>query len=190
MTDHSFSAADSLPRLGNGRVDHWWHNLTMCPTLKKVAKAVLSIFHGPQVESSFNLMKDVLGRKAGSMDISTFSSIQTCKYFLKCKEQTSAKAFGRESPLFTPVKGCLVKNMQASHREFSAKQAGQLAQRDLELSALSETRKHLQSAAESKSNRELTLENSFRSHMKRKLTAKTIKRKISGANPAPKRGKL
>ena len=55
----SFISNECLPFLGNSCVDLWWTQQNLTPSLKKIANAALSIFHGPQVESSFSLMKDV-----------------------------------------------------------------------------------------------------------------------------------
>ena len=41
---------------------------------------VLSILHGPKVESSFSAMGDVTDKKANRMFDCTFSAIQTVKY--------------------------------------------------------------------------------------------------------------
>ena len=47
------------------------------PTLTKVVKSALAIFHGPQVERSFSLMKDIPDKRAERMHTQTFSAIQT-----------------------------------------------------------------------------------------------------------------
>lgn len=72
-----FVINDIFPHLGNNRVDLWWASINCVPILKKVMKAALSIFHGPQVESSFSIMKNVMDKKAGSMAVDTYSSVQT-----------------------------------------------------------------------------------------------------------------
>ena len=47
--------------------------------------ALLTIFHGPKVESSFSVMGDVMDKKSGRMNVSTCSAIQTVKYNLNAK---------------------------------------------------------------------------------------------------------
>ena len=47
--------------------------------------ALLTIFLGPRVESSFSVMGDVMDKKFGRMNVSTYSAIQTVKYSLKAK---------------------------------------------------------------------------------------------------------
>ncbi|GBL66512.1 hypothetical protein AVEN_259786-1 [Araneus ventricosus] len=75
------------------RIDLWWaavfRSNKYC-ALSKMVRAILSCFHGPQVESSFSMMGDVLDKESGNMKIETFSAIQTVKYRLssqnKCKK--------------------------------------------------------------------------------------------------------
>ena len=44
---------------------YWYNNLSKkYPAVHKMAMSVLSIFHGPKVESSFSAMGDVIDKKA------------------------------------------------------------------------------------------------------------------------------
>ena len=47
--------------------------------------ALLTIFHGPRVESSFSVMGDVMDKKSGRMNEPTYSAIRTVKYSLNAK---------------------------------------------------------------------------------------------------------
>ena len=47
--------------------------------------ALLTIFHGSRVESSFSVISDVMEKKSGRMSVSTYSAIQTVKYSLNAK---------------------------------------------------------------------------------------------------------
>ena len=47
--------------------------------------ALLTIFHGPRVESSFSVMGDIMDKKSGRMNVSTYSAIETVKYSLNAK---------------------------------------------------------------------------------------------------------
>lgn len=47
------------------RIDSWWAKIASSKKYNKVCKvvfAILSIFHGPQVESTFNTMGDVINK--------------------------------------------------------------------------------------------------------------------------------
>ncbi|KFM61568.1 hypothetical protein X975_11224, partial [Stegodyphus mimosarum] len=72
------------------RLDEWWAKVFAdgsYPALSKMVKAILSFFHGPQVESAFSSMSSVLEKECGRMSIDTFSAIQTVKYkFLSCNK--------------------------------------------------------------------------------------------------------
>lgn len=76
-----------------------------------MAVAVLSCFHGPQVESSFSLMGEILDPKSSRMKIDTYSAIQTVKYNMKAKETTAQTMFGRSDVLYDHVNEALWRNM-------------------------------------------------------------------------------
>ena len=61
----------------------WWSLLEKkYPLVFKTIVATLSIFLGPQVESSFSMMTDVIETKSGRLNIGTYEAIQTVKYSL------------------------------------------------------------------------------------------------------------
>lgn len=49
------------------------------PFLFKMVPGILSIFHGPRVESSFNVMGDIIDKKSGRINLETYSTIQDIK---------------------------------------------------------------------------------------------------------------
>ena len=60
------------------RIDHWWaavDKLGKYCVIVKMIKALLSCFHGPQVESSFSSMGDTIDSKSSRMNISTYTSL-------------------------------------------------------------------------------------------------------------------
>ena len=50
-------------------------------------KAAISCFHGPQVEGSFSVMKQVMNTQTGRLDVSTYRAIQSIKYPLRMLER-------------------------------------------------------------------------------------------------------
>ncbi|GBM80335.1 hypothetical protein AVEN_132898-1 [Araneus ventricosus] len=60
---------------------------------QKMVQAILSCFHGPQVESSFSMMGDVLDKESGNLKIETFSAIQTVKYRLSSQNKSAIDFF-------------------------------------------------------------------------------------------------
>ena len=56
----SFVVKDSLSSLGSTHVELWWTKAASLPTLQKLVKAALSLFHGPQVRASFSLIEVAL----------------------------------------------------------------------------------------------------------------------------------
>ena len=87
----SLMGSQELPALedddGNGvKCFDWWIQVsTKYPLVFKIVTAILSNFCGPKVESSFSVMGEVVDKKSGSMNIETYSTIQTIKYELKVK---------------------------------------------------------------------------------------------------------
>ena len=68
------------------RADTWWFKpKDKYPLLSKMSLALLNIFHGPRVESSFSVMGDIMDKKSGRMNVSTYSAIETVKYSLNAK---------------------------------------------------------------------------------------------------------
>ncbi len=73
----------------DSRVDvDWWSRVASLknpergvryPTLIKLVKALLSIFTGPLVEGSFNLMDDILEADRSSLNVETYESLTVVK---------------------------------------------------------------------------------------------------------------
>ena len=105
----------------------WWSSLNKrYPAVFKMVTVVLSIFHGPRVESSFIVMGDVIDKKSGRMNMETYSSIKDIKYGLQARQPSadnhSVKEFSRKNRLFTPVNPTLAKNMQRAYSVYSSRQ--------------------------------------------------------------------
>ena len=150
----------------------------------------------PQVESAFNLMKDTLGSKAGSLDVSVLSSYQTVKYFIKAKESSAVKLFPRTSILHTPVNPAIVKNIRTSAGSYKSELKQKRAQLSVEFCALSLSRSHasLQTAAAARREREKNVVLSFTKHqrmaLKRKPADKSQKPSSSSNQKGAKKRRL
>lgn len=85
----------------------WWTGVfktNRYPAMNKLMTAVMSMFHGPQVESSFNLMGDVVDIRSTRMNTETLSAIQTTKYAFKARNTTALQYFSRADVRKDPVK--------------------------------------------------------------------------------------
>nr|XP_055023083.1 uncharacterized protein LOC129413401 [Misgurnus anguillicaudatus] len=60
------------------------------PTLIKLVKALLSIFTGPLVEGSFNLMDDILETDRCSLNVETYESLAVVKSTMKARDWTAS----------------------------------------------------------------------------------------------------
>ncbi|CAC5405152.1 unnamed protein product [Mytilus coruscus] len=99
------------------RIDHWWANekhAKVYPLLVKMVQAILTCFHGPQVESSFSVMNDIIDGKSNRMNIETYICIQSVKYSQKSSGKSAIQYFTKDDFLHERVDHKLVQNMQSS----------------------------------------------------------------------------
>ena len=86
-----FHIGSSLPIASTDtRLDSWWTQVFDAgkhPALSKMISALLSCFHGPQIEGSFSIMGNVITTQTASMGIKTLDAIQSVKYSLKAPEE-------------------------------------------------------------------------------------------------------
>ncbi|KAJ8315732.1 hypothetical protein KUTeg_007882 [Tegillarca granosa] len=101
------------------RIEHWWGMVAKTekfPAICKMALALLSCFHGPQVEGTFNTMGDVIDSKSARINVETNSAIQTVKFHLRAKEKSAMKYFKRKDILHDPVNVRLNKNLKTAQK--------------------------------------------------------------------------
>ena len=102
----------TLPKIITGdssiRLDKWWSvvfNTGKYPALSAVVKACLSIFTGPQVESSLSIMNDIIKKKSGRMLTETYSAIIGTKYHVIASGKISFELFHPKNIFRDPVNG-------------------------------------------------------------------------------------
>ncbi len=88
------------------------------PGLQKMAQAALSIFHGPMVESSFNVMSDIIGPKSGNLKVETYSSYQTVKYSLRNTGETAVSRFRRDDVKYGNIDKKLCYDLRRSGQRY------------------------------------------------------------------------
>ena len=60
------------------QAEKWWCSLEKkYPKLTKLALSLLSIFHGPCVETFFSIKGEVIDKKSNKMQVETYSAIQS-----------------------------------------------------------------------------------------------------------------
>ena len=109
---------DDIPALKEGqRVDEWWIGVIKhfgLHYLGQVVKAVLCIFHGPVVESSFNIMGDVIDSRSGRMSMATFNAYHTARFALAATGKSATAHFRRNNVMRDPVNKSLINNIANS----------------------------------------------------------------------------
>ncbi len=103
----------------------WWtaeHVMNSYPALCKVVAGALSVFHGPMVESSFNVMGDVIDGKSSKTAISTYSAYQTVKYSLRSKNTSAIEMFKRSDVKYGSVDKRMCKDIRSAASRYTAEQ--------------------------------------------------------------------
>jgi hypothetical protein len=123
---HLFQADEQLERLSSGdkqslSVDKWWYKvlkLNKYPSLCKLVLAILSCFHGPRVESNFNIMGDIIDCRSSRIALPTYNSYQTIKYALRAHKKTAIAYFRKQDFKHDPVDPNLIRNMKSAAKEW------------------------------------------------------------------------
>lgn len=66
-------------------------------------------------------MNDIINKKTNRLHTDTFAAIQTVKYDLKCKNQTSISRYKRINPLRSPINQPLCKFILSSWKSYDNK---------------------------------------------------------------------
>ena len=190
----------SIPQVKEGeRIDEWWCKVFARPgydCLAKIIKALLSCFHGPQVESSFSSMKNIMNCKTSRMNLPTFDAKQTIRYELASAEKSAVQYFQREDIVFSPVNKELTANMKKAHLRHTdevrrAKEKEQAQKEKLKLKYESKIAKK-----KAKEAMELAQRKAHRAHMllvlsekkKREKAGKTVKKRSHSSSRTSETG--
>ena len=120
-------------------MDQWWIAVEATgrySNLPKMALAVLTCFHGPLVESSFNIMGDLMGGRNFRMELPTYSALQTVKYRLgmeedELRQESAIKLLAIPNPVLDHPPRNLMRNMKLAYSTYSkAKQSASEGLRD------------------------------------------------------------
>ena len=93
----------------------------------KVVCAIVSIFRGPRVESTFSVTNHMIDQNLGKINMGMDGAIQDITYTLKtqkpCKENRSVKVFSRSDRLYSPVDRKISNVMRHSYLKLRQKQS-------------------------------------------------------------------
>ena len=105
------------------RADVWWarvKDIGNYPLLSRMATAVLSCFHGPEIEKSFSMMAGMVTSQTASISIPTVDAIQTVKQGQLAAGKSAVEFFKRKDKLHDPVDAALIRNMTTASRAYNA----------------------------------------------------------------------
>lgn len=100
MEVRRFHVDNTLPQAPtSSRLDSWWATIFSTgkfPALSKLVAAMMSCFHGPQVEGCFSHMSSIMNTATARKNVSTFNTIQTVKYSLMASNKTAIQDFHKQ----------------------------------------------------------------------------------------------
>jgi len=119
---------DTQPnKMLNSLTVHWYKvfeakdlttNKQKNPELSKLVKACLRCFHGPLVESAFNLMDTIVTDSRTSLKIDSLNAVQTVKYDFMSSRLTACEKYGSENPNNVSLNSDLMKNVVSSRKAY------------------------------------------------------------------------
>ena len=115
----------------------WWGKISdQYSVTFKVVCVILSIFHGPRVESTFSVINNVIGQNSGRVNIETYGAIQDIKYALKTrkpyKENRSVKVFSHSDRLYSPVDPKISNGMRHSYLKLCQKRSVEKEKKEMQ----------------------------------------------------------
>ena len=164
------------------RLDSWWAQVFdtgKFPALSKMVSALLSCFHGPQIEGSFSIMGNVITTQTACMGVKTLDAIQSVKYSLKASEKAAVQYFKKNDHLHSSVDSKLVCNMTCAHKRYHAELDIVKEQRDAKKARLHIAKEKAQTKKDSKEVNINAARKARKVHRKALLT-KLAKRRKSG----------
>ena len=161
------------------RLDSWWAQVFdtgKFPALSKMASALLSCFHGPQIEGSFSIMGNVITTQTACMGMKTLDAIQSVKYSLKASEKAAVQYFKKNDHLHSSVDSKRVCNMTCAYKRYHAELDIVKEQHEAKKARLHIAKEKAQTKKDSK---EVNINDARKVHRKA-LPTKLAKRRKSG----------
>ena len=115
--------ANNLPTYDSqkDRIDEWWLKVNSCneyPALCKLGFALLSCFYSPALESSLNIIGDIINVNSAKSSIETYSSHQAVKYKLKSVRQNAITFFHHHDFKMNRIDSSLLSNIVESQKNY------------------------------------------------------------------------
>ena len=84
------------------------------PSLSKLVKVFLTVFHGPVVESTFNLMDTIVTDSRTSMGVDSLDAVQTVKFDLLSTNSATFDKYASINPINETLEKNLLHNLRTS----------------------------------------------------------------------------
>lgn len=126
LTEIKDYAVDRSLGTSGKNIAEWWSNVSSTgkyPGLSKIAAAALSCFHGPMVESSFNIMGDIIGSKSANLSTEVYSAYQSIKYNLRSKKVGAITLFKRDDIKHAPIDKSMCRNIRMAASRYKKTKA-------------------------------------------------------------------
>ncbi|GBM72669.1 hypothetical protein AVEN_213170-1 [Araneus ventricosus] len=103
---HKYHAASLWQPQQNEPVDNWWmevKNSRQFPLLSNMVCAMLTCFHGPKVESHFNVMNSAITSETNKLSVELFDAIQIVNYELMFEKKSAVQLYKNKDYLKNKV---------------------------------------------------------------------------------------
>ena len=138
------------------RIEHWWGtviNKDKYPAISRMVTVCLSCFLEPVVESSFNLMGDIIDIRSTRMNIATFSAMQTVKHCLNSRKMTALEYFRKGDVKHDKVDGHLCRNFKTAAAAYAEEKKQKKQQKEEALTRVRLQQERVESRVQQKSAR-------------------------------------
>lgn len=179
VTDMDAEESDPDFRLDSS----WWSRIFQMqssgrqkyPLLTKLVKALLSIFSGPLIESTFNIMDDIITDNRTSLRVKHYESLVTIKSWLKAKNASATQMKVSEK-----MKKCVQDSYQTYQSALETDKRAMIAEKEKRLKEAVEMEQARQSKDKSAPTKPSTSVNSANS----KLPSGSSKTPTTSATPS------
>ena len=104
----------------------------------------LSVFTGPQVESPFSMMNDIITPRASCMSVETYSSYMSVKYSLISEGKSAAARYSRKNVMRDPVNKTKAYYLRTARSRYVKKFKNQRDNKEKKSSLYIATKKRIQ----------------------------------------------
>lgn len=130
------SFRDECP-LGSQAVEYWNQDYVIkhYPGMSQVARAGLSVYSGPKVESTFSEAANIMDKRRSQLNVETYSSYQDVRYYLRSTGKSAVELFKLNDIVFGQPDFAVCAAMRQAASVYKAKIAKAKHEKDIRLAS-------------------------------------------------------